>query len=58
VREQLESELRAQKAAEALAKLGQELRAAARVEIDEAVLKDDAAWQQTGETALPRRPWR
>ncbi len=59
VREQLESELRAQKAAEAFAKLAQELRAAARLEIDEAVLKDEAAWQPSAGDAGPlRRPWR
>jgi len=59
VREQLESELRAQKAGEAFAKLAQELRAAARIEIDESVLKDDAAWQPpAGEAALLRRQWR
>ncbi len=59
VREQIESELRAQKAGEAFAKLSQELRAAAKLEIDEAVLKDDAAWQPTGGEAAPlRQPWR
>jgi hypothetical protein len=59
VRAQIESELRAQKAGEAYAKLAQELRAAAKVEIDEAVLKDDAAWQPAaGEAAPLRQPWR
>jgi peptidyl-prolyl cis-trans isomerase C len=59
VREQLASELRAQKAGEAFAKLTQDLRAAARLEIDEAVLKDDAAWQASAGEAAPRRQrWR
>jgi hypothetical protein len=59
VRAQIESELRAQRAGEAFAKLSQELRAAAKLEIDEAVLKDDAAWQPTGGEAAPlRQPWR
>lgn len=59
VREQIESELRAQKAAEAFAKLVEELRSAARLEIDEAALKDDAAWRAPAGEALPmHRPWR
>jgi parvulin-like peptidyl-prolyl isomerase len=59
VREQIESELRAQKSAEAFARLSQELRAAAKVEIDEAMLKDNAAWQPApGEAAPLRQPWR
>ena len=59
VREQLESELRAQKAGEAFAKLVAELRAAARLEIDQAVLQNDAAWQQSAGEATPlRQPWR
>ncbi len=58
-RAQVESELRSQKAGEAFAKLVEDLRAAARIEIDEAVLKDDAAWQESaGEEARLRRPWR
>jgi hypothetical protein len=59
VREQLEHEVRSQRGGEALAKLAQELRAAAHLEVDEAVLKDDAAWQQAaGETGPPHRPGR
>lgn len=59
VREQIESALRSQRAGEEFAKLALELRAAARVEIDEAVLQDDAAWQPpAGEAAPLRRPWR
>jgi hypothetical protein len=59
VRERIEAQIRAQKAAEALAKLMQELRAAARLEIDEAVLQNEAAWPQSaGEAAPLRRPWR
>ena len=44
-RARVEEELRAQKAGQAFAKLGQELRAKAQVEIDEAALKNDAASQ-------------
>ena len=59
VRERLESELRSQKAAEAFAKLSQELRAAARLEVDEAALKEEAAAQPpAGEAGPLRRPWR
>jgi parvulin-like peptidyl-prolyl isomerase len=59
VREQIESELRAQKAAAAFEELVATLRTAARLEIDEAVLKDDAAWQASpGEEAPLRQPWR
>jgi hypothetical protein len=59
VREQIEVQIRAQKAAEAFAKLMQELRAAARLEIDEAVLQNEAVWQQSaGEAAPLRRLWR
>ena len=57
VREQIENQVRSQHAGEAFAKLVEELRAKARVEIDEAVLNDDAAWPQPrGEAARLRRP--
>lgn len=59
VREQLEHEVRSQRGGEALAKLAQELRAAAHLEVDEAVLEDDAAWQRAaGERGPLRQPRR
>jgi len=57
VREQIASELRAQKAAEAFVKLAAELRAAARLEIDEAVLQNDAVWQPPAGEAARRHHW-
>lgn len=57
VREQIETQLRSQRAGEAFAKRVEELRAEARLEIDEAALQDDAAWPKPGEAAGPlRRP--
>lgn len=59
VRERIESELRAQKGAEAFAKLSQDLRAKAHLEVDEAALKEAAAAQLApGEDGPLRRPWR
>jgi parvulin-like peptidyl-prolyl isomerase len=60
VRERIESGLRAQKAGEAFAKLSQELRAAARLEVDESALKEAVAAPSPtgGDAPLFRRPWR
>jgi hypothetical protein len=58
VREQLETELRAQRAGEAFAKLVEELRAKAQVEIDQAALRDEAAWKALPEAQPLRQPWR
>ena len=57
VRAQLESELRAQRAAEAFSKLGDELRAAAKIEIDEAAIaKAEAEQPSAGPRAMPPHP--
>lgn len=57
VREQLAVELRAQRAAEAFAKLGEELRGAAKIEIDEAaVAKMEEARSSAGPGAMPPHP--
>ena len=58
-RDLVEKDLRSERGREAFAKLAQELLGASRLEIDEAVLQNDAAWQQSVEAAAPmRRPWR
>jgi len=59
VREQLESEMRSQRAGEAYAKLVEQLRAAAHIEVDEAALKAEADAPPSAGGAGPlRRPWR
>lgn len=56
VREQLEIELRAQRAAEAFSKLGDELRGAAKIEIDEAAIAKAEAEQPSSPGAMPPHP--
>jgi hypothetical protein len=58
VREQIENEVRAQRAGEAFAKLVEELRAGARIEIDQAALRDESAWKALPEAQPLRQPWR
>lgn len=59
VRPQLESQLRSQRAGEAFAKLVEELRAKAKLEVDQAVLEEEAARQpEPGPAGPMHRPWR
>jgi hypothetical protein len=59
VRPQLEVQLRSQRAGEAFAKLVEELRAKAKLEVDEAALAAEAARApQPGGAPHPGRPWR
>jgi hypothetical protein len=58
-RDEVEKDLRSRRGREAFEKVAQELLAASRVEIVEAVLQDDAEWQQPVEEAAPlRQKWR
>jgi hypothetical protein len=58
VREQVEQELRAQRSGEAFGKLIEELRAKAKIEVDQAALHDAAAWQALPDSQPLRQPWR
>ena len=59
VRDEVEKDLRARRGKDAFDQLSEQLRAASRVEIVEAVLADDAEWQQPVEEAAPlRQKWR
>jgi hypothetical protein len=58
VRPQLEAQMRAQRAGEAFTKLVEELRTKAKLEVDEAALKEEAERApEPGEAARLRRPW-
>ena len=59
VRDAVEKDLRARRGKQAFDELSQQLVAASKVEIVEAVLEDDAEWQQPVEQAAPlRQKWR
>ena len=55
VQERVDRDLRTLRGQEAFAALLAQLRAGARIEIDEAVLADEAAWKRTAEDAHPVR---
>ena len=58
-RDEVEKDLRSRRGKEAFDQLSQQLLAGARVEIVEAVVEDDAEWQQPAEQAAPlRMRWR
>ena len=58
VRPELETQLRAQRSGEAFAKLMEELRTKAKLEVDEAALQEEAAKQpEPGAGGRLRRPW-
>ena len=58
VRPQLEAQLRAERAGEAFQKLVDELRAKAKLEVDEAALEAERARAPESGAAGLRRPWR